>query len=143
MRVMCSMMSINLYFRYSVQSCRGVGALKIPPPPNSFLTKVSLFSIVSNWYPCNSTTTFATASDMRDRKNDHGCWFPGEHWKLGIRNHFYLQCCLWNDPCSQKVRIFVFNYVRAFSKSSILIKNRQLENCFTSHLFSALFCIMM
>ena len=89
---------------------RGDSALKIPPPAKSFFTKISLFSVVSNWYPCNSTTIFATASDVRDGKNDHGCWFPGEHWKLGIRNRFCLLCCLWNDPCSQRVRIFVFNY---------------------------------
>lgn len=61
-------------------------------------------------------------------------------WGSGIA---FVFCVVFGMTLAARGWGYLFLIMRAFSKSSILIKNWQEQNYFISYLFSALFCIMM
>lgn len=61
-------------------------------------------------------------------------------WGSGIT---FVFCVVFGMTLAARGWRYLFLIMRAFSKSSILIKNWQEQNYFISYLFSALFYIMM
>lgn len=105
MIVMC----FNLSSVYISNTMYQRGPLKIPSRTKSSLTKVGLASVVSHClYPSHSATIFATANDVRDGKDECGCWLPGEHWKLGVRNHFCLQNVVFEVTLEAGGQVYLF-----------------------------------
>lgn len=140
MRVMGLMLNIHLYFKYSVS---GGGAWK-SPPTKSFLTKVGLSSVGSNWNSCNSTTVFATANDVREGKNECAYWLLGEHWKWGLEKSPLSSDVLsleWPLKPGSKCICFLikWGHSRKSSIQSWSEMDMREENYFILHPFSALF----
>lgn len=114
------------------------------PPTKSFLTKVGLSSVGSNWYSCNSSTAFATANDIREGKNEYAFWLPGEHWKLGLEKSLFSSDVLsleWPLKLGSKYICFSIKREHSWKSSTQSWSEMDMreEYYFILHPFSALF----